>query len=416
MPRLFLRFDGLTKRTDDGFEVGVDWLVRGDDGTAIAEGHADASQLVAVIEGEAPWAREPAHVVVLVPTAEILALSCQVPGRNVAQLRRAAPYAVEEFITEDIDAMHVACGELARNEPVRSLVASRRSIEDWRACLSAAAVTPGFMTADAMALPAGANRVSVLFEEETALVRTSEQIASVDVPNLAAVLEGVRGEDVDRPAMLCQINGTLSEIDLSQSGFAPAEVENVPLEESLLSYLANSFDDAQAINILQGDFAVKRRGDASWMRWRSVAAGAGVWGVIALIFLAAEGFWAAHQADEFRQQAAQLYRDIYDVERVPGNPATRMRLRLGEAATISQGFHRLLANLGTALQEIGGRYDLQSLSYSERGGLGADMIVADYDALDRLEAELARRGFDLEVVSAEQHEARVRANLRIADG
>ena len=417
MPRLFLRFIGSAGRTaDGGFDVGVDWLVRADDGAAAAEGHVDGGDALAdVVRRMAPWAEDPARVVVFVPAAEVLATSCRVPGRSAAQLRRAAPYAVEEYIAEDIDTMHVACGELARNEPVRCLVVPRVSVEDWLACLAAAGVAPGFLTADAMALPVAARQASVLYDGESALVRTEQQVASVDLPNLPAVLDALRMsfQEAEQPAALLQINGTLSDMHLGQSAFAADEVKNVRIAGSLLDYLAGAFEESRAISLLQGDFTVKRRTSDAWEQWRSVAAAAGAWLAITLLVLIAEGFWADYKAGELRAEATQLYREIYGVGRVPGNPAAHMRRLLGQAPVARVGFHHLLGNLGVTLRDHAGRYELQSISYSERNGLGAEVVVADYDALEKLQAGLGERGFAAELVSAEQQQGRVRANLRV---
>ncbi len=418
MPRLFLRFTSQAERADDeGFDATLDWLIHAG-GVTTAQGHTDARALSEVIENKAPWADEPDNVVVFVPTAEVLALSCQVPGRNVTQLRRATPYVVEEFITQDIETMHVACGDLARNEPVRCLIAPRASVRDWLDCLTAAGVTPGFMTADAMALATGPGQLSALYEGESALVRTAEQLASIDVQNLPATLEIISASIAvaDQPPVLRQIHGTLSEIDLSQSGFAPAQVENVDFEGSLLDYLAGDFDGAHAINLLQEEFAVKGRSGGAWKQWQSAAALAVAWLVLGALVMTAEGLWAGYKADALREQAGQLYRELYNTESAPGNPAARMRLRIGQVPVTTTGFHHLLGNLGVALQELTGRYELRSLSYSERSGLGAEAIIDDYDVLEQLQLALEQLGFDLEVVSAEQHQGRVRANLRIAGG
>ena len=407
MPRLFLRFS-------DSADA-VDWLVRAGDG-ATKEGCARGDDLAAVVGDEAPWAADPGNVVAFVPAAELLALSCRIPGRSEAQLRRAAPYAVEEFLTEDVDTMHVACGTLARNEPVRCLVMPRTRVGDYVARLEAAGIAPGWMTADAMALPATSNSATVLFDGDAALVRTANQIASVDAPNLASALEAARtdfGEGDEQP-LLRQVNGALSAIELTAAGFA--QVESVSLERSILDYLATNFDAAKAINLLQGDFAARRRASAAWERWRPVAATACVGLAIAAIALALEGFWAAYRADALRTEARALYREIYGVERAPTDPAMRMRLRMGGAQEETVGFHRLAGNLGISLQELAGRYELLSLSYSERSGLGAEVVVPDYDSLEKLEVALAGRAVDLDVVSAELFEQRVRTNLRINEG
>ena len=417
MPRLFIRFDGALVRTDaDAFDVETDWLVCDDAGSMTAQGRTDGNDLAAVVAREAPWATDSTRVVVFVPTAEVVGLRCDVPGRSAAQLRRAARYAVEPFIAEDIDTMHVACGALARHEPVRCLVVPRRTMTDWLKCLTSVGIAPGYITPDAMALPSVPNGVTVLYDGDSALVRTTDEIASIDLANLGPTLETLRsGFDESASPMLRQVNGTLSEVELRAGGFAAAEVHDVPVEDSLLAFLAASFELGDAIDLLQGEFTVKRRATGAWMRWRPAAALAAGWLALAAVITGAQGFWANQRADGYREQAIALYREIYGVERAPGNPATRMRVRLGQAPETRLGFQRVLGYLGVALSELSERYELRSVSYNERSGFGADVVVADYEVLDQLKLALGRQGLDLEIVSAEQHEDRARASIRIAD-
>lgn len=413
MLRLFVRF---TSPVDGAEDAPLDWLVRDDADGVRAQGQTGRAGLATLVADDAPWATDPARVVAFVPTAEVVALRCEVPGRNAAQLRRAARYAVEPFVTDDIDTMHVACGPLARHEPVRCLVTPRDAVRAWLDVLGDAGIAPGCMTPEAMALPADANTIAVLYDGDDALVRAGDQLASIDAANLAAALTSLRaGLDDADGAMLRQINGSLAAVDLRAAGFAIDEVEEVGSHGSVLADLADAFDARLAIDLLQGEFIVKRRAGGAWARWRPAAVLAGAWLVLGLLVAAAQGFWANHRADGYRAEAAALYRDIYDVDRAPGNPATRMRVRLGQAPETRLGFHRLLGHLGVALSDLSGRYELRSVSYNERSGFGADVLVADYGVLDELKAVFGRRGLDLEIVSAEQHEDRARASIRIAD-
>lgn len=416
MPRLFLRFPEPLDSGDELPLATVGWLILGDDDTIAAEGSAAIDELGEVAAQCEPWLHDSANVVALISTNEALALSCEVPGRNAVQLRRAAPYAVEEFVTQDIETMQVACGTLARGEPVRCLVAPRQGVAGYLACLESAGIHPSWLTTEAMALAAAPELLTILYLDDSALVRTAEQTASVDLANLPTVLAAACASiDVDEGPRLRQINGTLADIHLSQLEIPPERVESTVADGSLLAYLAAEFDPGSAINLLQGDFAPKRAPGGAWAGWRAVAAGAGAWLVLTLALLAGEGIWATYQADALREEAAQLYQDIYDVDRVTGNPASRMRFRLGQAPTAKAGFHHLLGSLGGSLQELPGRFRLESLTYSDRRGLSAEVIVPDYDALETLQDSLAQRGVELEVVSAEQEQDRVRSNLRVAE-
>ena len=419
MLRLFVRFTSPVGLPDGALDARIDCVVWDDADGVKTQGRTDAAGLATLIAEEAPWATDPARVVAFVPTAEVVALRCEVPGRTAAQLRRAARYAVEPFITEDIDTMHVACGALTRHEPVHCLVTTRDAMRAWLNVLGNAGLVPGCMTPEAMALPADGRTIAVLYDGEDALVRAGDQVASIDAANLAAALVSLRAElDEADGVLLHQVNGGLSAVDLRAAGFAideVEEVEEVGSQGSVLGELARSFDARAAIDLLQGEFTVKRRANGAWARWRPAAVLAGAWLVLGLLVAGAQGLWANRQADGYRAQAVALYREIYGVDRAPGNPATRMRVRLGQAPETRLGFHRLLGHLGVALSDLAGKYELRSVSYTERGGFGADVLVADYDVLDELKATLAARGLDLEIVSAEQHEDRARASIRLAD-
>ena len=413
--RLFVRIRSPVVRTEEGIDAAVDYLVRDENGMTEAAGRTDARGLAEIVENLAPWAEDPARAVILVPVSDVLSASCEVPGRSVAQMRRAVPYAVEEFVADDIDTMQVACAAVVRNEPVRCLVAPRSSVEDWLAFLAEAGIEPGFMTADAMALLDDGNVVSVLFEDDQALVRASEQMASVDLPNLGEVIDsiaGTMGDAAERP-VLRLINARLAEVaGLGLEGF---EVEEAPVETSVLGFLAGEFD-THAVNLLQGDYAVRRRPTGAWSRWRPVAAAAGVWLGAGLAALAAQGFWADYQANRFREQAVDLYRSLYGVDRVAGNPAARMRRLLGQATGTDESFHGLIGQLGMGLADISGQYELRGVSYSPRRGLDADLLVADDGVLERLGASLRRQGLDMEVISTDsaQSGARIGARLRVS--
>ena len=416
MTRLFVRLRSPVVRTEVGIDGVVDYLVRDTTGVIEGAGQTDGAGLARVVETLAPWADDPAEVVVLVSVGEVLSASCEVPGRNAAQMRRAVPYAVEEFVAEDIDTMQVACADLVRNERVRCLVAPRSNVEDWMAFLASAGIRPGFMTADAMALADDENVVSVLFEADQALVRAADQMACVDLPNLADIVDAVFGTtaNTDETPVLRLINGT--QADLAGSNIDASRVEEVAVETSVLEFLAGEFDE-RAVNLLQGDFAVKRRPTGAWSRWRPVAAAAAVWLAISVVVLAGQGFWADYQAARFREQAVDLYRTLYGVDRVVGNPTARMRRLLGQAPGTDSTFLGLTGEFGAGLSSIAGQFELRGITYSPRRGLDADLVLSDDAVLEGLGESLRRQGLDMEVISIDtaQSGGRINARLRVAE-
>lgn len=418
MPHLYLRFNAAAEADEDGFAARLTWLARAEDG-ASREGEVTIAELPALVTEETPWATDPDNVTVFVPVAETLALTREVPGRNAAQLRRAAPYAVEEFIAEDIDTMHVACGALARGEPVRCLVTPRQRLEAWLACLATAGIEPGCLTADALALPADdPESVVVLLEDDQALVRAGTQVAAVDQVNLPQAVAAIVPESTsaERPR-LRQFNGAMAPADAGAAGFLPDRVETVPLSGSVLEFLAapERLRSAPPINLLQGDFAVQRRPGGAWTHWRPAAALAAIGLALTLALWGAEGVWANQRAATLREESRQIYKELFPDSRARGNPARLMRRRLGQTP-MTADFHRLLVELGAAL-ENGGFYELNSIAFADRSVLLVDMVVADYDMLEGLRDALRQRGLGFEVGSSEKEEqGRVRASLRIGGG
>ena len=332
-------------------------------------------------------------------------------------MRRAVPYAVEEFVAEDIDTMQVACADPVRNEPVRCLVAPRSSMEDWLALLAAAGLQPGFLTADAMALSDEAAVASVLFEQDHALIRSGDQVASVDVPNLNGILGSVVGKPAGAdqpPPVLRLINARPTDVGLWQGD--DLELEEVAVETSVLEFLAGEFD-RRAVNLLQGDYAVKHRPTDAGSRWRTVAAAAGVWLGVGLAVLAAQGFWADYQAAQFRQQAVDLYRDLYGVDRVTSNPAARMRRMLGQTSGAEATFHGLTGRFGAGLTSIAGQYELRGVTYSPNRGLDAEVILSNDAVLERLGTSFRGQGLDMTVISTETAPGgRIDARVRVSEG
>lgn len=389
------------------------WLVRDNRGETVASGeslHGLASALQAPEQGADGRAGD-TRLVALVPADQVLALPIAIPGRSAAEMRRATPFAVEEHLTEDIESMHVATDALVRGADVMCLAVPRSALTGWLEMLAAHGLAPRFLTADAMALPSAPHTIAVLHEGERALVRCDDRLAGVDAAMLPVVLEGLceRADGVAPPSLL-EVNGAVRAVELGALPLGECERRDRPA----LDFLADSFAaGSDAVNLLQGEFAPRRSTWANLPHWKSLAALAAAGLLVWLSAMATEGWWANRQAIALREQAAALYRDIYGVEQVVGNPANRMRSQLGGSPQGGPGGRALIGHLGAGLTSSVGEYELRTLSYADGRGLAADVIVPSYDALDRLEQDLTDKGVQLTIASAEQEDGRVRARLRV---
>ncbi len=429
MPKLFLRIR----------DHEVDYLVRGlTPADAIDESNQpsepaqnsvsgscaldELADVVAEWVGSDPWTLDPTAVVVFIPTAQTLSITCEVPGRNVAQRRRALPFAVEEFVTANVESLHIATGEIERDRAIRTLCVPKTTIDEWLDVLRNAQVEPGLMTADAYALPAPVDEAIVWFEDDLATIRSPAQIATIDSANLNLVLASLREEfdvDEDKP-VLVQINGSASTKALRDAGFLTNEVRSEVVGPAL-EYFAAQADERKLdgppyapINLLQGDYRPIKRLSSTSEGFRSVLRWVASVALLVVVLTAVEGVWASRRADLERVRANDLYEELFEA-RPSGNPAARMRRALGRMPDEDGAdFLPLLDALAHSLEASVTTFSLRNLSFAKgQRGLVADLAVPDYASLDALEEAVTERGLAWTLSSAQQEDNRIRARIMV---
>jgi general secretion pathway protein L len=412
MPRLFLRVlsEAQSVPDDEGYDLGVEWLIRENDGSVRGGGVTDYRGLADIADPNVEWLADPENTVVFLPSQFVLMVTCTVPGRSAAQIRRALPFAAEEFVATDIEQMHIAHDNITPGQPVACNIVAHEVMENWLACFKSLQVNPGYFVADSAVLPAGENIASVLFEGDTALVASADQAATVDRGNLVFALNTL---DVAR---IYTINGELSDIERGQLEKNP-EIESVTISEhGVLDYLAGEFAAANFINLLQDRYRPVRPKSAHAGRWQNVAALAALWLVIAFVGLLAQGWWASSEADRLEQESFAFYKATFPKESQPSSLdqlRRRMRAKLGTAAGEgeSSDFVGLTAQFANVIDT---NSQVESLSYTDqRRELTVEVMLKSYADLDVIKDKLANSGVAVEVVSAEQVEAGARSRLRV---
>lgn len=409
MPKLFISLQSPAVATDEGYRVDSAWMIQEDDGRVRAHGETDFRGLSELIDPGTDWLQHPGNIVVTVPSEHLLSLSCQVPGRSIGQVRRALPFVVEEFVTTDIESMHVATGELHRGAPTHVDLIDRTLLEDWLACLAALQLRPGHLFSDAEILPVAEQQASLLLDGDRVLIRTPDQAAAVDRENLVLALSTL---GVERAVL---VHGTLTDLEageLSQELELDTGQAEPALDGSVLAYVAAHWRTSAAVNLLQGEFKARQPVDPNWQRWRPVAALLAIWIGVALVAMTAEAFYAGYRADRLETASVDLYREIFPGEKRVTNARRQLQAKLGDrAAAPGLGFIDYLVPLAAAMTPAA---RIQSLSYTEdRGELAVDLIIGGYEALDRFKEQLASHGVNVEITSAEAQDNGVRARIRL---
>ena len=109
----------------------------------------------------APLARG-RRVLLLVPGEAVLLGQAAMPSRKPAEIARALPYALEEWLLEPPETQHFAWQRTVSG--VAAAVVARATIEHWLACLGEAGIEPDLLLPDTLALPWTAGRWSLFCE------------------------------------------------------------------------------------------------------------------------------------------------------------------------------------------------------------------------------------------------------------
>ena len=418
MPRLFLRVlsEATILSDGEGYELGVEWLIKESDGSVRASGVTDYRGLADVADPNVEWLGNPENTIVLIPSQMVLTVSCEVPGRSAGQIKRALPFAVEEFVATDIERMHIAPGPIKPGLPILCSIVERTSLASWLNCFSSLGIAPSYFVADAQLLAIESGTASVLFDGDGALVASSDQAAMVDRGTLVFALNSVA------PDKIVTVNGVLTDLEVDQLD-SPAELETVDLSEyGVLDYFADRFAPAACINILQGPFKPQQQTSARASKWMGVASLAAGWGAIAFLGMVVEALWSSSEADRLEQDSLALYTQFSPREAQPsGIDALRRSVasKLGKQAIPGQtneagGFVQLTSHFANVL-------DLQSqvtsLRYQARNDeITVEVMLKDYEELEVIRSKLADQGVSVEVANAEEEGGKVRSRLRVKAG
>jgi general secretion pathway protein L len=418
---LFIRIGARARLVHETWIIDtLHWVVVDDEGRVRNQGSGDAQALAELI---APELRgDPDHVVAIIGGEQCLSLQVSVPGRSAGQIRRALPFVIEEFLATDIDHVHIAHGPIRRQLPIDCVAIEQTQLRNWCAAFAAVGITPGTLLSDAEMLPVEADEITLYFDEPRILVRTPQQSFVAEGDTLPLALAGAleQLEDDSTVHVRC-INGRLPDLDraqLDQSAPVPLKWHAEEADATgLLGLVRLWLGPRTGTNILQGDFAPRRRRNPEWQRWRAVAGLAAAWFVVALLAQVGQGLYANHRTAQLDSDIRTAYRTHFPADvRAATRSLDGLRMQLAQHVGGSggeSGFLMLTTALAESL-EPGSGTSLRGLSYNDqRFELAVDLTAPDFVALDQLRDRLSATGLAVDISSAEQQEQLVRARLRL---
>ncbi len=344
------------------------------------------------------------RVAVLVPGADVLLAEPDIPARAGMKLQQLVPYALEEQLAEDIEALHFAIGRKSgASTRVRVAVVARSLLNEWLASLRAAGITPDALYADSDLLPENPGQAVMLLEEDAVYVRPpGGGVVTLPADALAQGLEiaraaadtasGARGLILYTGAPEWQLHS--SQVEALRSYFDGIKIQL--LTGGPLALFAQALPGGAAINLLQGEYAPQSSVAVGWQAWRVAAM---LLGGLLVLHVAGK----AYQLHYLKTHERAVDASIRDTVRqaMPNDPNAldarkRMEQRLAIARGAGSGLLPALQALAQARDAAPGT-NLQSVNF-HNGSIEMKLSAPDAASLAHVSDALKSNGWQADLL------------------
>jgi general secretion pathway protein L len=352
------------------------------------------------------------RVVAIAPATQVLIAEPVLPPGSGAKLARAVPFALEEQLTEDLADLHFALGRREDREGTPVAVVTRSAMDEWLEMLSSAGIKADAIYVDIDLLPVNPGHTVLWLEgERLAVRRPAAQPFVIELSPIedALALAGVL-RDPEQKTGDSISGGDHALVYLTQDDWArvQAEFERLVdrfasvkiqlLAEGPLSWLARELPRGNAIDLLQGPYALQTSLAGRWREWRLPA------------YLAA-GLLAAHVGVQglsiwkAKREARQLDSEIAQVfsASMPGqsmnDPLRQMQNRL--KSIHGAGPQQFLHSLDTLGRAVSGtpKASIDALSYRDQT-MDVKVTAPSSDALGQLSRLVSDNGMHAQIQSS----------------
>ena len=365
-----------------------------------------------------------AKVIVLAPATQILLAEPQLPPGSGIKLARAVPFALEEQLTEDVDLLVFALGK-RRPGGTPVAVVSRELLQGWLGQLAAVGIDPAALYADISLMPQNPGQTVLWLEKERLSVRRpgalpfAVELAPVTEALIVAgvIADPFAADPASHIAQSAVLYVTREDWITVQDEFEHLSNQFISLNIQLLPdgplpWLARGLD-ADAVNLLQGEFARRSPTGARWQRWRTAAALAAA---LLVVHVAAESF----QLRQARHETAALDEEIKNVfsSAMPAvemqDPRRQMQARLERIRHSASGPQYFLRTLQSLSGAIGAtpRTTIDAMSYRENT-LELKVSAPSLAALSQISQALGKDGLVAEIRSSTPVGAGIEAQMQI---
>lgn len=351
----------------------------------------------------------PVHV--WTPPADTLLTRAAVPTRSRARILQALPYALEDQLLDEPEALHFAYVR-ETDGTLAVAVTQRARLNIWLDTLKNAGIRVVSLCPANLSLPLYADTWTAAFVEKELWVRTGTYsafvtFAAVDpLPLLAAALKEA-GEQNHAPQRLLVFSAP-SDFDTNSWSTAlevPVDVDTRDVRET----------SPPPLNLLQADFSPAAQLRQTLRPLRPALIMLLVWLIAVTGIDVVQWLRLRHQHAVYTAEMREIFQRSFPEVKAVLDPAAQMRQQIEALQSRGGGpadLLPLLTRVAPTLKDQAARAKLQSLKYGERS-LTLELTLPNYQALDSVKNALETANLDVEILAANGRGDEVDGRLRI---
>jgi general secretion pathway protein L len=362
------------------------------------------------------------HTAVVLLNSQCLHINqLHLPTQNMQKLLKAVPYAIEEFIAEDIEDFHFVVAKNKNSDTTSVVGIDKTTLQNIIAIFQQHNITVEKIIPDVLCLTASDRQWACLNFEQDSYLQTDTlngMVLSHDI--LPYVINSrLQDEKQTKPEkiLLFSEQDKPSAFDQLQIDDDEIEIINISFNTHPLVVFCGQYKQASALNLLQNKFKPKRKSSGYWQHWRLAASLAAVW---LTLHLGLTGFQYSQLKDEnniAKAEIEKIYRNAFPQSRKIVNPRSQMEQKLnelkGSSGNSSSGLVFLLAESFGTLSQDRENITLQSLTF-RNSKMDIQIDSANLQAIETLNKKLnENKKLKSEITSSSSEKDKVKGNLRI---
>lgn len=399
----------------------VQWVVADSNGTLLSHVSSGSLEQAAAASGDRP-------AIILVPSVDLLSTTVLIPARSMAKIKAALPYALEEFLADDVENLHFSVGERRDNGRYPVVVVATDKMAAWMQRCNEAGIEPAIMAMDSHGLARIPGTLSVLVDGDIVMFNDGadadfvmQGVKPSDILVLADQLGETDGEVVEGSGHLLAFCTPEMDSELSHDWIALRhELDSVDvtvLPDGVLPKLAVTVAAGHGVNLLQGKYGRKTEYATLFRPWRAAAMLLMGLAIVGMSLKGVSYYQLAQDESALRAQFNAEYRHIRpdDTREIVDPVATVKSLRRSSGSSNSpQVFLPSLRELGAAMA-ANSEAKIEAISY-RAGVIDLRLTAPDVATLDNIQKAVSASGrFQASIQSTDQVADQINGRIQIRE-